>query len=66
MKSISEVIRDITPEQIATIAVRHKWCNIGIYPCPIDTLPVDCYSCWVRFLNSKTAGYEQWLNANQK
>lgn len=66
MKSISEVIRDITPEQIAIIATRHNWCNIGKYPCTVGELPNDCYNCWLRFLNSKTAGYDQWLSRKLK
>lgn len=66
MKSIAEVIKDITPEQIAIIAARHNWCHIGKYPCTEDERILDCYRCWLRFLYSKTAGYGEWLNANQK
>lgn len=63
MKPLIDIIRDITPEQIATIAVRHKWCHISIYPCEKNC---DCFACWLKFLNSKAEGYSQWLSVNQR
>ena len=63
MYSAIDVIRKMTPEQIATIAIRHKWCHLSTYPCTDNP---SCYSCWMNFLNSKTRGYNSWLEGKQK